>query len=129
MFRLESASMTSAQGLAMAAVLPPHAAMKLRHGALALFVAAAILGPTLALAQNASNLAPPPVGAEVKDDKGKPVGKVEKIIVGADGRPKQVLVRVERVLRALPVEALQRSGGAYVAVLSLAEIAALPPAD
>ena len=113
----------------MPAVLPPHAAMKLRHGALALLAAAAVLVPALAQAQNASNVTPPPVGAEVRDDKGKPVGKVERIILGPDGRPKQVLVRVERVLRALPVEALQRSGGAYVAVLSLAEIAALPPAD
>jgi hypothetical protein len=121
--------MTSSQKLAIPAFLPPHAGMKLRHGALALLAATAILGPVLAHAQATSNLAPPPVGAEVRDDKGKPVGKVEKIILGPDGRPKQVLVRVERVLRALPVEALQRSGGAYVAVLSLAEIAALPPAD
>jgi len=98
--------------------------MKLRHGVLALLAAAAVLAPGLALAQTA-----PPVGAEVRDDKGKPVGKVERIILGADGRPKQVLVRVDRVLRALPVEALQRSGVAYVAVLSQAEIAALPPAD
>jgi len=112
------------QRLAITRVLPPHAAMKLRHGALALIIAAGIFAPALARAQT-----PPPVGAEVRDDKGKPVGKVEKIILGPDGKPKQVLVRVERVLRALPVEALQRSGGAYVAVLSLAEIAALPPAE
>lgn len=98
--------------------------MKLRHGALALLAAAALLGPGLAHAQAA-----PPVGAEVRDGKGANVGKVEKIILGADGRPKQVLVRVERVLRALPVEALQRSGDAYVAVLTRAEIVALPPAD
>ena len=116
--------MTSSQRLATAADLLPHAGMKLRHGALVLLAAALILGPGLAHAQAA-----PPVGSEVKDDKGKPVGKIEKIIVGPDGRPKQVLVRVERVLRALPVEALQRSGDAYVAVLSLAEIAALPPAE
>lgn len=112
------------QTLATTAVLPPHARMKLRHGALALLAAAALLGPSLALAQAA-----PPVGAEVRDDKGKPVGKVERIIVGADGRPKQALVRVDRVLRALPIEALQRTGEAYVAVLSRAEIAALPPAE
>jgi hypothetical protein len=104
----------------------PHAGMKLRHGVLALLAAASVLGPALARAQAPSA---PPVGAEVKDDKGKPVGKVERIILGADGRPKQVLVRVDRVLRALPVEALQRNGVAYVAVLSQAEIAALPPAD
>ena len=124
MFRLKGASMSAPQKLALPTILPPHARMKLRHGAFALLAAAAILGPSLALAQT-----PPPVGAAVRDDKGKPVGKVEKIILGPDGRPKQVLVRVDRVLRALPVEALQRSGDAYVAVLSLAEIAALPPAD
>jgi hypothetical protein len=117
------------QPLAMPSILPLHAGMKLRHGVLALLAAAAILGPDLARAQSSSIAAAPPVGAAVRDDKGKPVGKVERIIVGADGRPKQVLVRVDRVLRALPVEALQRSGDAYVAVLSQAEIAALPPAD
>ena len=124
MFRLKGASMSAPQKLALPTILPPHARMKLRHGAFALLAAAAILGPPLALAQT-----PPPVGAAVRDDKGKPVGKVEKIILGPDGRPRQVLVRVDRVLRALPVEALQRSGDFYVAVLSLAEIAALPPAD
>jgi len=103
--------------------------MKLRHGALAVLAAAALLGPGLARAQAPSTLAAPPVGAEVRDDKGKPVGKVERIILDAEGRPKQALVRVDRVLRALPIEALQRSGEAYVAVLSRAEITALPPAD
>jgi hypothetical protein len=98
--------------------------MNLRHGALAFLAAASIIAPSLARAQAA-----PPVGAEVRDDKGKPVGKVERIILGADGRPKQAIVRVDRVLRALPVEALQRSGDAYVAVLSRAEIASLPPAE
>jgi len=98
--------------------------MKLRHGVLALLAAALLLGPGLAHAQPA-----PPVGAEARDDKGMPVGRVERIILGADGRPRQALVRVDRVLRALPVEALQRMGNAYVAVLSRAEIAALPPAE
>jgi rRNA processing protein Gar1 len=69
----------------------------------------------------------PPIGAKVTDDKGKAVGRVEKIIQGPDGRPIQVLVRVDRVLRTLPVEALKLSGDSYVAVLSRAEIAALPP--
>jgi hypothetical protein len=99
--------------------------MKLRHGAFALaLLAATALQSGLAQAQTA-----PPVGAEVRDGKGANVGKIEKIILGADGRPKQVLVRVDRVLRALPVEALQRSGDAYVAVLTRAEIAALPPSE
>ena len=133
MFRADAAPMAPppplAQALAMPAVLPLPAGMKLRHGVLALLASAAVLGPGLARAQPPSNPAAPAVGAEVRDEKGKPVGKVERIILGADGRPKQVLVRVERVLRALPVEALQRSGDVYVAVLSQAEIAALPPAD
>src|ERR1700744_225970 len=124
MFRMQGQTMTPSQRLATAVFLPPHAAMKLRHGALALLAAAAILGPGLAHAQAA-----PPVGAEGGHKKGKPVGKVEKIILGPDGRPRQALVRVDRVLRALPVEALQPSGKTYAAVLTRAEIAALPPAD
>ena len=116
--------MISPLRLATAAVLPPHGAMKLHHGVLALLAAAILLAPPVARAQTV-----PPVGAEVRDGKGANVGKVEKIIAGPDGRPRQVLVRVDRVLRALPVEALQRSGDVYVAVLTRAEIAALPPAD
>lgn len=90
--------------------------------------------PALARAQpqpqsQSQSQSPPPIGAEVKDPKGASVGRVEKIIPGPDGTPRQVLVRVDRVLRALPVEALQRSGAAYVAVLTRPEIAALPPAD
>jgi hypothetical protein len=95
-----------------------------RSAAAAALCAAFIAAPVLALAQT-----PPAVGAEVKDPKGASVGKVEKIIPGPDGKPRQVLVRVDRVLRALPVEALQASGEAYVAILTRAEIAALPPAD
>ena len=90
---------------------------------LAILIAAA---PSLAAADTPS-AGGPPVGAKVMDDKGKAVGRVEKIITGPDGQPKQVLVRVDRVLRTLPVEALKLSGDAYVAVLSRAEIAALPP--
>ena len=103
----------------------PSRAIRLLLAAAAL----AALQPALAVAQPPAASGAPPVGAEVKDDKGKAVGKVEKIIPGPDGRPKQALVRVDRVLRALPVEALQRQGDAYVAVLTRAEIAALPPAD
>ncbi len=88
---------------------------------------AALLAAPLALAQ-APPAGAPPIGAKVKDDKGKAVGQVEKVILGPDGKPAQVLVRVDRVLRTLPVEALTPSGGDYVSVLSRAEIAALPPA-
>jgi len=96
----------------------------------AALLATAFLVAIPALASRARAQAPPPtIGAEVKDQKGAPVGRVEKLIMGPDGRPKQVLVRVDRVLRALPVEALQPSGSGYVAVLTRAEIAALPPAE
>jgi hypothetical protein len=84
--------------------------------------------PLPALGQAAVHAAPP-VGAKVKDDKGKAIGQVEKIIPGPDGQPRQVLVRVDRILRTLPVEALTPAGGAYVSVLSRAEVAALPPSD
>ena len=83
-----------------------------------------IAAPAAALAQGA-----PPVGAKVKDGQGKAVGQVEKVIAGPDGKPKQVLVRVDRILRTLPVEALTPSGSDYVSVLSRAEVAALPPSD
>jgi len=103
-------------------------AMTLRAAAIAILLLAAQAG--LARAQGPA----PAIGAEVKDQKGASVGKIERIIAGPDGRPRQVLVRVDRVLRALPVEALQppsqgAPSGAYVAVLTRAEIAALPPAD
>ena len=87
-------------------------------------VAVLLTVPAASLAQPV-----PSVGAKVRDDKGKPVGQVEKVVAGPDGKPRQVLVRVDRVLRTLPVEALTPSDGGYVAVLSRAEIAALPPSD
>jgi hypothetical protein len=86
--------------------------------------------PAAAPPLGAPPLGAPPLGAKVQDGRGKPVGKVEKIIADKDGRPVQVLVRVDRVLRTLPVEALTpRRDGVYVAVLSRAEIVALPPSD
>jgi hypothetical protein len=94
---------------------------------LALF--AALLLASAPLAAQAQPRPAPPVGAKVKDDKGKAIGQVEKVIPGPDGQPKQVLVRVDRILRTLPVEALSPSGGDYVSVLSRAEVASLPPSD
>ena len=90
---------------------------------LALLLAVA---PALALGQPAPHGL---VGALVKDAKGKPVGHIERVINGPDGKPAQVLVRVDRVLRTLPAEAMTPSGQDYVSVLSRAEIAALPPSD
>ena len=95
----------------------------------ALALAVLIAAPPALAAAQAPPVGAPPIGAEVKDDKGKPVGRVERIILGPDGQPRQVLVRVDRVLRTMPVEALKPSGADYVAVLSRAEIAALPPSD
>ena len=71
----------------------------------------------------------PQPGQKLKDAKGATLGQIEKIIADADGRPRQVLVRVTRVLRVLPVDALTRSGDAYVTVLSRAELESLPAAD
>jgi hypothetical protein len=71
----------------------------------------------------------PRPGQKLKDSKGQTVGEIEKIIADAEGRPRQVLVRVTRVLRVLPVDALARSGDAYVTVLSRAELESLPAAD
>jgi hypothetical protein len=68
-------------------------------------------------------------GAQVKDGKGKAVGRIEKVIRAADGRPQQVEVRVNRVLRTLPVAGLTPQGEGYVSVLSRAEVAALPPSN
>lgn len=69
------------------------------------------------------------IGVEIRDAKGKAVGRVERVISGPDGRPVQALVRVDRILRTLPVEALAPSNDGYTSVLSRAEIAALPPSD
>ncbi len=85
----------------------------------------------LVFAAPAPAMAPTPklVGAPVVDIKGKAVGKIEKVIAGPDGQPAQVLVRVDRILRTLPVDALTPTGSGYASVLSRAEIAALPPSE
>jgi hypothetical protein len=72
---------------------------------------------------------PPLVGAKVTDTKGKPVGQIERVITGPGGQPLQVLVRVDRILRTLPAEALTPAPGGYASVLSRAEISALPPSE
>ncbi|HVY34549.1 MAG TPA: hypothetical protein VG960_09005 [Caulobacteraceae bacterium] len=94
-------------------------------GALALLIAAGAATATGAQ----TPAAPPQVGQKLKDSKGAVVGEVEKVIADADGRPRQVLIRVTRVLRVLPLDSLVRSGDGYVTVLSRAELEALPPAD
>jgi hypothetical protein len=95
----------------------------------ALLTALLLTAPALASALAQDRAAAPAVGAKVVDSKGKPVGTVEKVITEADGRPVQVMVRVDRILRTLPVDALAPSGNAYASVLSRAEITALPPSE
>jgi hypothetical protein len=57
------------------------------------------------------------------------VGQIERVISGPGGQPLQVLVRVDRILRTLPAEALTPTPTGYASVLSRAEIAALPPSE
>jgi hypothetical protein len=90
--------------------------------------AALILGGAAAWSQ-AFAQAPRMAGAEVRDVKGKVVGHIERVISAPDGRPVQVLVRVDRILRTLPVDALTPMNKDFVSVLSRAEIAALPPSE
>ncbi len=95
--------------------------------------AALAWGPYAAAQPAASADAPaaeaPQPGQKLKDAGGVTLGQIEKIISDADGRPRQVLVRVTRVLRVLPIDALTRSGDGYVTVLTRAELEALPAAD
>ncbi len=83
----------------------------------------------LAPAAQAQTPAPRMVGAKVVDAKGKAVGQIERVITGPEGQPVQVLVRVDRVLRTLPANALTPAADGYASVLSRAEIAALPPSE
>jgi len=69
------------------------------------------------------------VGQKLRDEKGSALGEIEKVVSDANGRQRQVLVRVAGVLRPLPLDSLTRSGDAYVTVLSRAELEALPAAD
>jgi hypothetical protein len=92
--------------------------------------ALAVLLLALAPALQASAQTPAPMaGAKLVDSKGKPVGQIERVIAGPGGKPVQVLVRVDRILRTLPADALAPAGTGYASVLSRAEIAALPPSE
>jgi hypothetical protein len=68
-------------------------------------------------------------GAKLKDSKGAVVGQIEKVIVDASGRPRQVVVRVTRVLHTLPVDALTAAPDGFITPLTRPEIEALPPSD
>lgn len=71
-------------------------------------------------------------GQVVRDVRGAVLGRVEGVVLGSDGRPRQVLVRrggVARVgstLKSLPVGALRAESGGLSAVLTRAEVDALP---
>jgi hypothetical protein len=99
---------------------------------LAALLAVALGGtPTAAQPNPAAPLtaAQPRPGQKLKDSKGATLGQIEKVIADSDGRPRQVMVSVARVLRILPVDALTLSGDAYVTVLTRGELESLPPAD
>jgi hypothetical protein len=100
-----------------------------RSAVSAAFLFLIVSTPIAARAQAPAPISVPLVGTEIRDDKGKPVGRVERLINGPDGRPVQALVRVDRILRTLPLEALAPGKDGYTSVLSRAEIAALPPSD
>jgi hypothetical protein len=80
-------------------------------------------------AQAASPTVAQLTGAKLKDARGVTVGQIEKVLTTGDGRPRQVLVRVTRIRRTLPVDALTRVGDAYVTALTRAELESLPPSD
>jgi hypothetical protein len=102
--------------------------MKRSRPAAALAAALLMLAPVLATP--AQGQTPPRLaGAKVVDAKGKAVGQIERVISGPGGQPLQVLVRVDRVLRTLPADALTPTAKGYASVLSRAEIAALPPSE
>jgi hypothetical protein len=95
-------------------------------------VIALILGlgvGSLAFAGARAQSAVPPVGATVKDVKGLNIGTVERVVLGRDGAPRQVLVRGGRVLRPLPIDGLAFKDGAYVTPLSKAEFEILQPSE
>ncbi len=90
---------------------------------------ALILASTLLVAPAFAQADGPHAGQKIKDGKGNVLGQIERVIADPAGQPRQVVVRVQRVAHVLPVDALSRSGDAYVTVLSKAEIEALPAAE
>jgi hypothetical protein len=98
---------------------------KLRIVALAVGAALSVAGQALAQSPPTAAL----TGARLKDAKGAAAGQIEKVIADGDGRPRQVLVRVGRILRVLPIDALTPGGDGYATVLTRAELDALPAAE
>lgn len=100
---------------------------------------AALFSVQLALAPTALALAQAPAGAEslqgrlVRDVKGVVLGTVERVILAADGRPAQVLVRPQwraaAGLRSLSVAGLTRDEGGLITPLTKAEFDAMPAVE
>jgi hypothetical protein len=83
------------------------------------------------LAQPAAASAPASVaGKPLRDETGKTLGVIEKVITSADGRIRQVQVRTRKgpvsALRTLPFGTLRFESDGYVTVLSQAEYEAIP---
>lgn len=86
----------------------------------------------IVLAQPAPAAAPASVaGKALRDETGKTLGVIEKVITSADGRIRQVQVRTRKgpvsALRTLPFTTLRFEADGYVTVLSQAEYEAIPP--
>jgi hypothetical protein len=98
---------------------------------LALIFSLALLAapPVDTTANGGLQLAP---GQTVRASDGAVLGRVERIVTGPDGRPRQVLVRVGGVgrvgsaVKALPVSALRAGRDGPTAALTVAEVQSLP---
>ena len=104
--------------------------IKSRH----LLTAGLAIGLALSLATLSQAQAPEAlVGREVHAADGALLGSITRVILGADGRPLQVLVQPKgnRAAgpRSLPFKALKSEGQQYVIPLSKAEFDSIPAVD
>lgn len=72
-------------------------------------------------------------GRTVRDAKGVTLGQIDKVVVNADGRPVQVLVRPAgrptAGVRSLAVSGLSPDGDGFVTPLTKAEFEAMPTVE
>jgi|SRR5690606_34175140 len=103
-------------------------------------VATAAFAPALAFAQDTWSARTAPAearqdyaGRTVRDSDGVVLGKIERVVLGADGAAKQVLVRPDGLkspgYRVLPVSGLKPQGDDLGAPLTKAEFDSLPLVD
>ncbi len=101
-----------------------------------LLIAAALAAAPLGAAR--AQEAPTPAaqafeGRTVRDAKGVVLGQIDKVVLGGDGRPAQVLVRpIGRPtagVRSLAVAGLTPSGDGYATPLTKAEFEAMPTVE